>query len=175
MFGRNLQNRLQPKLVEFNDGGIGGIAGAIDGYTYPRAWYEGLVAAGLGQRDAAKKAFESALRAIEDDERVCASDEKSRCLLGLIHAELGNTQEALSEARRAVALVPISNDAFDGPILSTNLAVVYAKLGDLEAALTELERLAKLPNGPTPGLLRVEPEWDPLRNDPRFKALISNG
>ena len=162
------------RLTEFNDGGIGGIAGAIDGYTYPRAWYEGLIANGRGDRAAAQQAFETARKTIEEDARVCASDEKSRCLLGLIHAELGHKEEALAEARRAVEILPIANDAFDGPILATNLAVVYAKVGEFDSAIAELERVIELPNGPTPGLLKTEPEWDALRQLPRFQTLISN-
>ena len=160
-------------LEELNDGGIGGMAAAIDGYTFPRAWYEALIAQGRGNSDAARQAFEAARKTIEEDARVCASDEKSRSLLGLIHAGLGNKEEAIAEARRATELLPVTNDAFDGPILATNLAVVYVQTGELDSAVAELERIVNLPNGPTPQLLKVEPQWDPLRNHPRFKALGS--
>ncbi len=68
----------------------------------------------------------------------------------------------------------MERDAYDGPILATNLAVVYAQVGEKERALAELERLVRLPNGPTPGLLRAEPEWDPLRSEPRFQALLTS-
>ena len=149
------------------------MAAAIDGYTFPKSWYEGLIAQGRGNGDAAHAAFEAARKAIEEDARVCASDEKSRCLLGLIHAELGHKEEALAEAQRATELLPVANDAFDGPILATNLAVVCARTGEFDRAVTELERVVSLPNGPTPGLLQVERQWDPLRTHPRFKALIS--
>jgi TolB-like protein/Flp pilus assembly protein TadD len=159
-------------LEELNDSGIGGMAAAIDGYTFPRAWYEALIAQGRGNRDAARQAFEAARKTIEEDARVCASDEKSRSLLGLIHAGLGNKEEAIAEARRATELLPVTNDAFDGPILATNLAVVYVQTGELDSAVAELERIVNLPNGPTPRLLKVEPQWDPLRNHPRFKALL---
>jgi tetratricopeptide (TPR) repeat protein len=160
-------------LSEFNDAGIGGMTCAIDGYTFPKTWYQGLIALGRGDREVAMEAFESARKTIEEDARVCASDEKSRSLLGLIHAALGHKEEALAEARRATELLPIEIDAFDGPILATNLAVVYTRLGEVEQAIAELERLVKLPNGPTPPLLRAEPEWEPLRAHPRFQAFLS--
>jgi len=159
-------------MGEMNDGGIGGMAGAIDGYTFPRTWYEGIIAQRRGDAAASKRAFEAARITIEEDARICASDEKSICLLGLIDAALGRKEDALAEARRATEVLPIEEDAFDGPILTTNLAVVYTQTGELDLAITELERLTQLPNGPTSGMLKVEPEWDPLRGDPRFEALI---
>jgi tetratricopeptide (TPR) repeat protein len=158
-------------LEELNDSGIGGLAAAIDGYTYPKSWYEGIIAQGMGNREAAHQAFEAARKSIEDDARVCASDEKSRCLLGLIHAGLGNKDQALAEARRATEILPVTTDAFDGPILATNLAVVYTQTGELDEAVAELEKVINLPNGPTPALLRVEPQWDPLRGHRGFQAL----
>ncbi|HEY4281797.1 MAG TPA: tetratricopeptide repeat protein [Chthoniobacterales bacterium] len=159
-------------MDEMNDGGIGGMAGAIDGYTYPKSWYEGLIAQRTGDAAAAKRAFGATRFTIEEDARVCANDEKSICLLGLIDAALGRKDDALTEAHRATEVLPIEQDAFDGPILTTNLAVVYTQTGELDLAITLLERLTKLPNGPTAGTLKVEPEWDPLREDPRFQALI---
>lgn len=160
-------------LEELNDGGIGGMANAIDGYTFPKTWYDGWIARARGDQAAAASAFEQARLTVEEDGRVCASDEKSLCVLGLIDAALGRKKHALDEARRATQVLPISKDAFDGPILATNLAVVYAQTGDIEEAVKQLEKLIDLPNGPTPALLRVEPEWDPLRESSRFQALIA--
>ena len=48
----------------------------------------------------------------------------------------------------------------------TNLALVYTQTGEIEQAVAELEKLRNLPNGPTSGLLRVEPQWQPLRQHP---------
>jgi hypothetical protein len=50
--------------------------------------------------------------------------------------------------------------------------VIYAQLGETERALDLLVDLVTIPNGPTPGTLRVEHEWDPLRSDPRFEKLL---
>ena len=68
-------------------------------------------------------------------------------------------------------LLPISHDAFDGPAIATNLAVIYAQLAEPDLALQELTPLLEIPNGPTRGMLRVEPEWEPLRNNARFQEL----
>jgi hypothetical protein len=57
--------------------------------------------------------------------------------------------------------------------METNLAVIYAQTGEPDRAIEQLASLLGLPNGPTPGTLRAEPEWDPLRKDPRFEKLIT--
>src|SRR6266568_2923012 len=95
-------------------------------------------------------------------------------MLALIHGALGRKEDALREGRRAVELLPISKDAYDGPILATNLAAIYAQVGERDLALEQLATLVEVPNGPTPGTLRVEPEWDPLRGDPRFDKIVTD-
>ncbi|HJT82231.1 MAG TPA: tetratricopeptide repeat protein [Chthoniobacterales bacterium] len=161
-------------LEELNDGGIGGMATMLDGYTFPRTWYDGWIARLRGDNAGAKKAFEQARMSVEDDARVCSCDEKPQSLLGLIDAALGRNEDAIVEARRATEILPIEKDAYDGPILATNLAVVYAQTGKIDEAVSLLEKLVRLPNGPTAGLLKAEPEWDPLRSDRRFQALIDS-
>ena len=68
-------------------------------------------------------------------------------------------------------MLPISRDAYDGPMLVTNLAAIFAQLGENDRALELLNSLRGVPMGATDGTLRVEPEWDSLRRDPRFEKL----
>jgi TolB-like protein/Tfp pilus assembly protein PilF len=158
---------------EFNDSGIGGTAGSLDGYTFAKEWYEGLVARGQGDAARAERIFETASSLVEADPRQCSCDAKTNSMLGLISAALGRKEAALGYGRRAVELLPVSKDAYDGPIMETNLAVIYAQTGEINLAIEKLALLRKLPNGPTTGTLRVEPEWDPLRKDPSFEKLLS--
>ena len=85
---------------------------------------------------------------------------------------LGRGEEAIAAGERGVQKLPIAADALDGPLLAVNLAVIYAQLGERERALAELSRLVRLPGGPTPGTLRIEPQWDSLRDDPEFQDLL---
>ncbi len=80
----------------------------------------------------------------------------------------------MREGEQAAAMLPRSLDAYDGPIIATNLAVIYAQVGEKDLAMAQLEELCGLPMGPTPGLLRIEPEWDALRGDPRFEKLVTS-
>jgi TolB-like protein/Flp pilus assembly protein TadD len=159
---------------KLDDNGLSGVAGALDGYTVPKSWYAGLIAQARGNESSARAAFEQAKRAVRDDLVQSPDDAKTVAMLALIHAAVGEKDEALGAATRARELLPIAKDSFDGPILATTLAAVSAKLGEKASAIQQLESLVGIPNGPTPGTLRVEPEWDSLRDDSRFKKLAAS-
>ncbi len=160
------------KRETFNDAALGGIASSIDGYSFSRSWYEGLIARGRGDEDAARQAFAKAREIVSADLRQWPDDAKTNIMLALIDAALGRKADAINEGRSAVGLLPISRDAFDGPAIATNLAVVYAQVGEVDLALEQLALVREVPNGPTRGMLHVEPEWDSLRVDPRFEELL---
>ena len=91
------------------------------------------------------------------------------CALALSYAGLGEKDKALAEARNAVP--DYQDDALDKPAAETVLAQVKAQVGDIDAAIAALPHLLEVPAGLTPGLLRLDPYWDPLRKDPRFQKL----
>jgi len=156
----------------YNDIGVGGPTAILDGYTFPKSWYEGLIARGRGDAEAAARAFDAAQAVVEADlERSC-DDAKLIAMLGQVHAYRGRKSEAIAMGRRAMDLLPTSRDAYDGPLLALKLAAIYAEVGETDSAIDLLAGLIKTPNGPTPGTLRAEREWDPIREDPRFVALL---
>jgi TolB-like protein/Flp pilus assembly protein TadD len=165
----------ESRYERFNDIGVGGAAAILDGYTFPKAWYEGLIARGRGESDAAGRAFRSAQRIVEADLAKAPEDAKLVAMLGLVYAMHGRHDEAIATARRAVELLPTAKDAYDGPLIGTKLAVIYAQAGQSDRAIELLTDLVAIPNGPTPGTLGIEPEWDPLRSDPRFEKLQKGG
>jgi serine/threonine-protein kinase len=111
---------------------------------------------------------------VEADLARWPDDAKTIMMLAFVHVALGRKEDALREGRRAVGLLPISKDAYDGPILATNLAAIYAQVGEPDLALEQLATLVEVPNGPTRGTLRAEPEWDSLRDDPRFEKMVAS-
>jgi len=94
------------------------------------------------------------------------------CALALSYAGVGEKDKALTEARQAVA--DYQDDALDKPQAEIVLAQVEAQVGDVDAAIATLPHLLEVPAGLTPGLLRLDPSWDPLRNDPRFQKLAAS-
>ena len=93
--------------------------------------------------------------------------------LGLVDASLGRAQEAIDEAQRAEEMLPISKDAWDGPNLAYNLAAVYALTNKTDLAFGQLANLTHTQGGILYGQLKLDPAWDPLRNDPRFDNLLA--
>ena len=92
--------------------------------------------------------------------------------VALIYAGLGRCDEAKTEAKRAVDLLPETKDAFDGPILVVSRARVHMMCGDFDTALNLLEHSLQTPAGATANELKLDPVWDPLRPDPRFEQLL---
>ena len=72
-----------------------------------------------------------------------------------------------------MAIHPTSKDPFGGPEEEDRMARIYALLGDADHAIAILQRLLQIPYGGaiTPALLRLDPMFDPLRNDARFQKL----
>ncbi|HEX3445172.1 MAG TPA: tetratricopeptide repeat protein, partial [Chthoniobacterales bacterium] len=109
------------------------------------------------------------------NQRVQKQPENAKLLsqLAVIDALLGRKEVAISEAKRAVELLPISKDAVDGPYPELNLAVVYAWTNEFDLAFERLTSLSKVPNGLYYGSLKREPYWEPLRQDPRYEKLLA--
>jgi TolB-like protein/Tfp pilus assembly protein PilF len=95
--------------------------------------------------------------------------------LALAEAGLGNKEAALSEGERAVSLLPAKEDPVFGPGMEESLAAVEAQVGEIDRAFARVERLLTTPYGAFPitvASLRLDPTWIPLRQHPRFKAIV---
>jgi TolB-like protein/Flp pilus assembly protein TadD len=96
------------------------------------------------------------------------------CVLGLIDAALGRKEEALREGRRAVELLPVEKDAINGPLMIKYLAMIAAWAGDKDLACEQLATAVRPPSTVSYGQLKLEPDWDPLRGDPRFEKIVAS-
>ncbi len=118
-----------------------------------------------------RKYAEIARAAFEEQGRAAPQDAQLHASLGLSLAYLGRKVEAIHEAEKAMELLPISRDAYVGPYIQHQLVRVYILAGENEKALDKLEPLLKIPYSLTPGWLKIDPNFDALRQSPRFQKL----
>ena len=138
----------------------------------PKAFLEGQIYRLQGDEAKARTAFEQARVVSDQLLRAAPADAARHGQHGLILAALGQKQEAIAEGKRAVELLPESQDAYDGPQITAALAQIYAWTGEFDEAFRLLDHLLAVPNGLTAPMFKLDPAWDPLRKDPRFQALI---
>ena len=80
---------------------------------------------------------------------------------------------SIREGKRAVELLPMTKDERDGPYNQHQLVRIYILVGEPEKALDQLESLLKIPYYLSPGWLKIDPNFDPLRKNPRFQKLVA--
>jgi serine/threonine-protein kinase len=133
-----------------------------------------------GDVAAARATYQSTVQDIRRDlEKVVPGSYQAagpHAFLGQAYAGLGEAASAIAEGEKAMAMLPTSKDPFEGPGIEENMAAIYALLGDADHAIPILKRLLQIPYGGvpiTPAALRLERDWDQIRNDPRFQELAA--
>jgi len=159
---------------------------ALDNFSYfngvdtPRSFFAAEIALLRGDTAKARAGLERARDLFATALKEAPDVAERHAFLGLTCALLGEKQRAIAEGTRAVELRPESQDALDGTIMNAVLAMIYARTGEKDQALTLLEHLMAVPGAVdtasysvTVNDLKHRWEWDPLRNDPRFQKLIA--
>src|SRR5437773_4239853 len=122
-----------------------------------------------------QKAAQDFQRQLDKVARDSLQEAELHAVLGRTYAGLGEAASAVAEGQKAMAMNPTSKDPFEGPVEEEIMAHSYALLGDADHAIPILNRLLQIQYAfaITPALLRLDPVWDQIRNDPRFQELAA--
>jgi tetratricopeptide (TPR) repeat protein len=139
--------------------------------VFPKAFLYAVTHEALGNAARARREYEMVLPLLEAEVEKSPDYASRRTILARAYAGLGRKEDALLEARRAVELLPISKDAFWGPGVEISRAQVEARVGETDSAIERIRYLLSIPSYLSPALLRIDPAWAPLHDDPRFRKL----
>lgn len=145
---------------------------AWNGRRFPKSYFDGVRAYYFEKPEQAREIFLAARTELELRLAQAPDDHASIMALAYVLAYLGEKDEALRAAERAMALMPMTRDAITGANHAAGLAEILALNGDQAAALTQLERLITVPFSVDYGDLVHNPAWNSIRGDPRFKSIL---
>ncbi|HEX9735595.1 MAG TPA: protein kinase [Thermoanaerobaculia bacterium] len=150
----------------------------LESALFPREMSRGTVHHFVGDVEQARVFYERSRRTLERRVAERPEDPRLRSTLGMTYAGLtyagvDHKEAAIREGLKAVELYPVEKDAFVGPDYLEHLAVIYAWVGEDDAAVDLIERILEIPSGLSYAYLRVNPRWDPLRGHPRFERLLA--
>jgi serine/threonine protein kinase len=147
---------------------------AGDKRFFYRDYVFGWIERCAGDEAAALEAYTKARASQEAYVEKWPDDPNPLMVLAITDAGIGRKDDAIREARAAVAKRPIDQNAVEGPGLAVDLAQVYLWVGERELALQQLETLEQVPRALSYGYLGKVPTWDALRSEPRFQRVLSS-
>jgi len=141
-------------------------------FYFPRSYYLGLLNDGLGKKSESIKYFNRAISHLKEKINEYPDDPRFYSTLGLTYARLGENKNAIQAGLEAIKILPVSKDAMFGTNYEKNLSSIYSIIGEKNKALEKIEYLSVIPNGFHYGELLSDPNFDSIRNEPRFQAVI---
>jgi len=115
--------------------------------------------------DSARILIEKKIIDFPEDQRLFSS-------LGIAYAGLGFEEKAIAASEKAVRILPVSKEAWKGVYLIEDQAYIYVILGNYDEALKQIEYLLSIPGPVSSKILKLDPRWAPLKNQPDFENII---
>jgi tetratricopeptide (TPR) repeat protein len=157
----------QQLLLRLPVGAYDGDRGTWGGVIAQTYYLRGDLAKAHAYADSGLAGYAETLKATPDDPQ-------RRVFLGLMLAYLGRKADAIREGERAASLMAGLHDGYMGPYIQHQLARIYVLAGEPDKAVDQLEALLKMPYFLSPGWLRIDPNFAPLRGNPRFQKLAGD-
>ncbi|MEP7067495.1 MAG: protein kinase [Gemmatimonadota bacterium] len=126
-----------------------------------------------GDHERARIYADSARLGLEQSLASTPNDAQRRVIHGLALAYVGRKADAEAEGERAVSLLPASRDNYLGSYIQHQLARIYTLTGNHNKAMDQIESLLKMNYYLSPAWLRIDPNFAPLKDNPRFERLIA--
>jgi tetratricopeptide (TPR) repeat protein len=126
----------------------------------------------MDEPELANEYYEKARKILETKILEEPNDARFHSTLGIAYAGLGRKEDAIREGKLGVKLLPQTKDALRGYSRVHDLAQIYVMVGEFDPAIDQIEDLLPRPGYLSIPLLRLEPDWNPLRDYPRFKKLV---
>jgi tetratricopeptide (TPR) repeat protein len=146
----------------------------VPGFRLVPAEYNSVLLARLRKEPTTNPAFAEVREQLNLKVLKAPQDAELHSDLAVLDALLNKKEIAISEAKRAVEMLPVSKDDLVGSVILINLAIVYAWTNELDLAFNTLEPLIERQYGnPYYGELKRDPWWEPLRQDPRYNKLLA--
>jgi TolB-like protein/Flp pilus assembly protein TadD/tRNA A-37 threonylcarbamoyl transferase component Bud32 len=124
-----------------------------------------------GDRAGSRSAYLNARGIIEAALSEAPADHRMHSALGLTLAGLGEKEAAIREGREGIDLYPVAQDAYAAPERIADMARILIRLGDLEAALVEIDKLLSIPSLYSTTWIRIDPIMSPVTKHPGFMVL----
>ena len=143
--------------------------------AYDSACYynlKGSVYRYMNQADLMESRYDSARVILEKLVVAESEDPWNHAELGVTYAGLGRKQEAIREGQLAVELLSESESAMERASLLRDLANIYSVVGQYDRAIEQLDYLLSIPSAISVPFLKIWPDYAPMRDHPRFRALL---
>jgi len=126
----------------------------------------------INENELARKYYDQSRNILEARIQQQPDDARFHSALGIAYAGLGRNEDAIREGKIGVDLLPVTKDVMRGYVRAWDLARIYVMVGEFDLAIDQIESLLSIPGGLSIPLLRLDPDWAPLREHPRFKKLL---
>jgi non-specific serine/threonine protein kinase len=122
--------------------------------------------------DLANGYYQKALEFVNQKITELPDDSRYYSTLGIIYAGLGQKEKAIQAGQKGIDLLPVSKEAWRGSFRERDMAIIYTMVGEESKALSILDSLLSRPTDFSITMIKLNPVWDPLRDNPDYLTLV---